>query len=67
VTDAKGTNMNIQDWKTLLKDTRGETGFVEWIIIVGVIAIFCIVAFSNIGKAIDTAGNNKATQITGLP
>jgi Flp pilus assembly pilin Flp len=57
----------IEQLKKLLKDTRGETGFIEWMILVAVIALFCLAAFQGIGQAIQGQANTKAGQIQGLP
>jgi Flp pilus assembly pilin Flp len=53
--------------KQLVQDTRGETGFIEWMILVSVIALFCLAAFQGIGTAINSQATTKATRITGLP
>jgi Flp pilus assembly pilin Flp len=59
--------MQLTPFKKLLNDTRGETGFIEWMILVAVIAIFCLGAFKNIGTAINNKAGTKVTAINGLP
>ena len=59
--------MQMKSLKKLLHDTRGETGFIEWMILVAVIAIFCLGAFRNIGTAINNKAGTKVTAINGLP
>ncbi len=54
-------------WRQLLKDSRGETGFIEWMILVAVIALFCLAAFQGIGTAIQGKANTEAGKINGLP
>jgi Flp pilus assembly pilin Flp len=47
-------------------DTRGDTGFVEWVILVGVIAIVGIAAFTAVGSAITEKAEDAASEIEGL-
>jgi hypothetical protein len=53
-------------WGGLLKDTRGEAGLVEWVIIVITVAVFCITIFRNIGSSVSAQANSAATAIGGL-
>ena len=48
------------------KDTRGDTGFVEWVILVGVIAIVGIAAFTAVGSAVSEKAEDAASEIQGL-
>jgi Flp pilus assembly pilin Flp len=50
-------NKQIQN---ILKDERGA-GFTEYLILVGLIAIICITAFTDFGKAV----SDKATDFSG--
>jgi Flp pilus assembly pilin Flp len=47
-------------------DTRGDTGFVEWVILVGVIAIVGIAAFTAVGSAVSEKAEDAASEIEGL-
>lgn len=49
----------------LVKDTRGA-GFVEYIILVGLVALFCIVAYQAFGGAVSDKVNQQAEQVTGI-
>src|SRR5260370_9454924 len=51
--------------RQLVRDDRGDTGFVEWVILVGVIAILGILAFQSVGQAVNAAADNAAAQIGG--
>ncbi len=59
--------LRIERLRQLLKDTRGETGFIEWIILVAVIALFCLAAFQGIGTAIQGQATTQSGRIQGLP
>ncbi len=48
---------------TLRKDQRGAA-FVEYVIVVGLIAIVCIVAFNQFGTAVQTKVNQQREAIT---
>jgi Flp pilus assembly pilin Flp len=47
-------------------DTRGDTGFVEWVILVGVVAIVGIAAFTAVGSAVSEKAEDAASEIEGL-
>jgi Flp pilus assembly pilin Flp len=49
----------------LLKSTKGA-GFVEYIILVGLVALFCIVAYRAFGTAVTTKVNQQATEVGGI-
>lgn len=53
-----------KSWAKFITDTRGEAGFVEWFIIVACVALFCIVAFQNLGTSITTEAGKLGTDIT---
>jgi Flp pilus assembly pilin Flp len=46
--------------------TRGA-GFVEYIILVGVVALFCIGAYEAFGGAVDAEVRDQAGRVTGIP
>ncbi|MGC4093355.1 MAG: hypothetical protein QM756_36775 [Polyangiaceae bacterium] len=48
----------------LAQDTRGS--FVEYIIITGLVALFCIAGYRTFGAAVLGRVNNQATQVTGI-
>jgi Flp pilus assembly pilin Flp len=47
----------------LWADTRGDTGFVEWLLLVGLIAIAGFVAFQTIGKNVSTKADEAGQKI----
>jgi Flp pilus assembly pilin Flp len=49
----------------LQEDQRGAS-FVEYVIVVGLVAIIAIVAFQNFGQAIVTKLTEETTAVTGL-
>ena len=49
----------------LVKDTRGA-GFVEYIILGGLVALFCLVADQAFGGAASEKVNQQAEQVTGI-
>jgi Flp pilus assembly pilin Flp len=51
--------------RQLAGDQRGAS-FVEYVIVVGLVAIISIVAFQNFGKAIVTKLGEETTAVTGL-
>lgn len=51
--------------KNILKSTRGA-GFVEYIVLVGLVALFCIVAYRAFGQAVTTKVNAQAGQVGGI-
>jgi Flp pilus assembly pilin Flp len=48
--------------RRIVLDTRGDTGFVEWVILVGVIALLGLIAFSMVGESI----SNNAANASGM-
>lgn len=51
--------------KSLLKSTRGA-GFVEYIVLVGLVALFCIVAYRAFGTAVTAKVNAQAGLVGGI-
>jgi Flp pilus assembly pilin Flp len=51
--------------QSILKDQRGA-GFTEYLILVGLIAIVCIVAFTSFGEAIGSKADEFTGEIGGL-
>jgi len=49
----------------LLSSTRGA-GFVEYIILVGLVALFCIAAYQAFGDAVTQKVNDQATEVGGI-
>jgi len=49
----------------LRTDERGAS-FVEYVIVVGLVAIVCIFAFGEFGKAVDTKVKQQTTAITNM-
>ena len=49
--------------KGLWADTRGDTGFVEWLLLVGLIAIAGFVAFQTVGRNVSTKANEAGNKI----
>lgn len=49
----------------LLSSTRGA-GFVEYIILVGLVALFCIAAYQAFGQAVTDKVNEQAEGVTGI-
>ena len=49
----------------LYRSTRGA-GFVEYIILVGLVALFCIGAYETFGGAVETKVNDQATGVAGI-
>lgn len=49
----------------LLSSTRGA-GFVEYIILVGLVALFCIAAYRAFGTAVTGKVNEQAQGVTGI-
>jgi Flp pilus assembly pilin Flp len=48
----------------VLHDTRGS--FVEYIILTGLVALFCIAGYRAFGTSILNKVNQQATQVTGI-
>lgn len=58
--------MNTKDMVIkLARDTRGA-GFVEYIILVGLVALFCIVAYTTFGGNVSTKVNEQAGEVMGI-
>ena len=51
--------------KSLLRDTRGA-GFVEYIILVGLVALFCIVAYQAFGQTVADKVSEQAEAVQGI-
>ena len=49
----------------LLSSTRGA-GFVEYIILVGLVALFCIAAYQAFGDAVTDKVNEQAEEVGGI-
>ena len=49
----------------LISNTRGA-GFVEYIILVGLVALFCIAAYQGFGQAVTDKVDEQATGVTGI-
>jgi Flp pilus assembly pilin Flp len=50
-------------WLTFAADTRGDTGFVEWLALVVLISVGCITIFQTIGMGLSDAANAASDQI----
>ncbi|MDF3066767.1 MAG: hypothetical protein K0R38_2368 [Polyangiaceae bacterium] len=55
-------SIKIRQLKDLARDTRGA-GFVEYIILVGLVALFCIVAYQAFGKAVTAKVQDQASAV----
>jgi Flp pilus assembly pilin Flp len=51
--------------RELARDTRGA-GFVEYIILVGLVALFCIVAYQAFGDAVAQKVQDQASEVQGI-
>jgi Flp pilus assembly pilin Flp len=51
--------------KRLISDTRGA-GFVEYIILVGLVALFCIAAYTTFGEKVGGKVEDQASQVEGI-
>jgi Flp pilus assembly pilin Flp len=51
--------------KRLIKDTRGAT-FIEYIILVGLVALFCIGAYEAFGDSVTNKVEEQAGEIDGI-
>ena len=51
--------------RQLARDTRGA-GFVEYIILVGLVALFCIVAYQAFGDAVSAKVTEQAGKVQGI-
>lgn len=56
-------SMNATVRRNLWSDTRGDTGFVEWLLLVGLIAIAGFVAFQTVGKNVSNRADDAAAKI----
>jgi Flp pilus assembly pilin Flp len=52
--------------KSLKQDTRGAS-FMEYVVLVGLIAIVCIAAYQAFGSAIGAKVQQFGTTVTGIP
>jgi len=59
-------SIKIRQLKTLARDTRGA-GFVEYIILVGLVALFCIAAYRVFGAAVTAKVTEQAGAVQGIP
>jgi Flp pilus assembly pilin Flp len=55
----------IRKLQALARDTRGA-GFVEYIILVGLVALFCIVAYQAFGDAVSAKVTEQAGKVQGI-
>ncbi|RYZ05495.1 MAG: hypothetical protein EOO73_19790 [Myxococcales bacterium] len=58
-------SIKIRKLDELARDTRGA-GFVEYIILVGLVALFCIVAYQAFGNAVTTKVQEQAGKVQGI-
>lgn len=58
-------SIKIRKLQELARDTRGA-GFVEYIILVGLVALFCIVAYQAFGTAVTAKVTQQAGKVTGI-
>ena len=52
--------------KTFAKDTRGAN-LVEYVLLVGLVAIICLVGFKTFGQSVNTKIENQASSVDGIP
>jgi len=58
-------SIKIRKLQELARDTRGA-GFVEYIILVGLVALFCIVAYQAFGGAVSAKVQQQAGKVQGI-
>jgi Flp pilus assembly pilin Flp len=58
-------SIKIRKLQELARDTRGA-GFVEYIILVGLVALFCIVAYQAFGDAVSAKVQEQAGKVQGI-
>ena len=58
-------SLKIRKLEELARDTRGA-GFVEYIILVGLVALFCIVAYQAFGDAVSAKVQEQAGKVQGI-
>jgi Flp pilus assembly pilin Flp len=63
--ERKESTMRNSHLSKLLSSTRGA-GFVEYIILVGLVALFCIAAYQAFGDAVTQKVNEQAEEVTGI-
>lgn len=51
---------------SLRADTRGAS-FMEYVVLVGLIAVVCIIAYQAFGESISTKVQEFGTTVTGIP
>lgn len=52
--------------KSFVKDTRGAN-LVEYILLVGLVAIVCLAGFRTFGTSVKTKIENQGKQVDGIP
>ena len=52
--------------KTLVKDTKGAN-LVEYILLVGLVAVVCLAGFQTFGKSVNSKIKGQAGKVDGLP
>jgi Flp pilus assembly pilin Flp len=57
--------MKTSQLSKLLQSNRGA-GFVEYIILVGLVALFCIAAYQTFGDAVTEKVEEQAEEVTGI-
>lgn len=57
--------LKLRKLQELARDTRGA-GFVEYIILVGLVALFCIVAYQAFGDAVSAKVQEQAGKVQGI-
>jgi Flp pilus assembly pilin Flp len=57
--------LKIHKLQALARDTRGA-GFVEYIILVGLVALFCIVAYRTFGQDITAKVQEQGAAVQGI-
>jgi len=58
-------SIKIRKLDELVRDTRGA-GFVEYIILVGLVALFCIAAYTVFGQDVSTKVQEQAGRVQGI-
>jgi Flp pilus assembly pilin Flp len=58
-------SIKIRKLEELARDTRGA-GFVEYIILVGLVALFCILAYQAFGGAVDAKVRDQASAVQNI-
>lgn len=58
-------SIKIRKMQELVRDTRGA-GFVEYIILVGLVALFCIAAYTVFGQDVSAKVQEQAGRVQGI-